>query len=286
VSFDSLVVGTSIKFDNFQWDGGAVKIVDPYKTWPSLKYVERDSFLTNLYGKYSFDVSDIEVTLQNLSPELQKDPRVYNTFQAHTYLTTARARRPKFTRWLNSVLPDHKALHDYIAKLLQDSRADEITVAGDPVSIFNAPNSTAFTSCMTTYNGGHNHSQFKKLMEECPGVAVAYILDKKKGQMKGRVWLHKVVHPVYGPGIFLGRQYGCLTHKQIASALNAKFPDLIFITQGYPKLGQKPAGKTKWRHDGFKNIGYFDTPDDLSNCEYVSFPPDQSKVGQVVDSND
>lgn len=236
------------------------------------KFLERNSFIKSLTGVYSTAGRDFSFSYQELvnaapikkvlgnyhSPEADKLSQALNSYNG---LHVRGARLPKFTRWLTSVFPDEKNIHNAVALAMQASMADSnnVVISEDPYALWNAGASSSYASCLKP--GGERtmgYDPLRRLIEQAAGIGIAYILNNSNGQMKGRVFLHHVVdQETKRNGILVGPSYGCLYFDLIKDVL-LSIKGVSFVMNA------------AWRRSTFGDGGY--VPGKLLTPRFVDVP--------------
>lgn len=233
----------------------SLTILDPYVIWKDLKPVKRNEFISSLKGFFEVEKLNIDIHLSELPKAIQFDTAVANAFTALAYLRRANARLPKQTRWLTSVLPHNKALHDALALLMKDKIEETIVVTDDPVAICNAAQTDHYGSCFST---NHGRQELRHVIEQSPGLVIAYIINTNTGFMKARAWLVETVNTkTKERGVFISYTYGCFNPETIGRALRLKFPKLRLFVRNT----SNNTVSIDWKLEGFKYPGYFDISD-------------------------
>lgn len=276
--FTKLVHGTHSK--DYKLDRAAV-IADPAILTPKLKFIERTEFLQSLTGEFAFDLKSNPLTLDKLPKKFQGDIKASTAFHVYGQLQATDARLPKFSKWLSSVYPDFKELHNAVALAMTGNQADTLIIATDAMSMYNGGNTPFFYTCLATAHvkadgtmipQGSYLKSMHGIMDKMEGISIAYILDRKTGFMKGRIWMHHVRHPEFGDAVFLGHGYGCLKGDQVAAVFKAQFPNVIVI-------GNDPYGggaSTNWQFVGYPKDSipewHWDTVTVGRSAQYLTHP--------------
>lgn len=149
-------------------------------------------------------------------------------------LRNKQARLPKFSKWISSMFQANPVLMNVLAKQGQNAGGkNNIIISCNPVDILRGADTQHFFTCLG-HDGGYN-TVLPGVLQECPGVAVAYI-DDENGKMLARCWIHHI--EVNGKtAIQMNRPYGNgITHEVLAKMIAAKGYD-VYDQDGWYNRG-------------------------------------------------
>lgn len=160
----------------------------------NLKYVPRTEFIQALCGTIEATPRPLEDIISDFGawhrhpPKVQVSPTTLELAQTYVMFRNRGARLPKFSRWATGMFKDDKVLAKDLAACgkTEDSSSD-IVISGDVMDLLRNADTTHFNSCLKA--GGSYEKVTRGIVEDCPGIAIAYI-DDENGRMRGRCWVH------------------------------------------------------------------------------------------------
>lgn len=151
--------------------------------------------------------------------------------QMYSNLSVKNARLPKFTKWTGSLFKDDKQLANKVAEIGKTVQNEPIVFSTELLDILRCADTRHFASCFSA--SGSFADMPKRIAEETPGIAIAFINDDK-GQMKGRVWVHHAVLTETGKDVAVcGSSYGNLLNSQVVQALRANGVEAYMTASPY-----------------------------------------------------
>jgi hypothetical protein len=217
-------------------------ILDP----ATINYVERNAFIQKLIGSSKPVPKETEDCILAIWDDMRHgrdvrvkvDPETVKLAQDYIRYRDKGARLPKFTRWASGMFKDDKQLAGDLASAGKyEEKSSEIVISGDIIDILRCADTKHFQSCFKV-KGGYEDMP-KRICEQTPGIAIAYI-DDDQGYMRGRVWVHHAKRIADGVDVAVVCQAwgGSLPAQQVAEAIQAKGID-AYVGGSYGSMARQ-----------------------------------------------
>jgi len=169
------------------------------------------------------------------------------------------ARLPGFGKWVSSMFKNNQEYITMMAKAGQHERTapkNSIIISCNPVDILRGGLGKHFFTCLGPHKyphggyGGAYAAVLPGVLQECAGVAVAFIEDPNSEAYKARCWIHHI--EVDGKvAVQLNTPYGNgITEEKLAA---------IIASKGFDVYNQEWGGKTKYKFiNNFKRRIHWD----------------------------
>lgn len=200
-----------------------------------IKFAPRTQFLRDIPKVLTLAETDVvqqALTLPQRKKTLTDTERLLvELAQTYHNLHVKKARLPKFTKWTGSLFKDDKQLANKVAEIGKTVQNEPIVFSTELLDILRCADTRHFASCFSV--SGSYADMPKRIAEETPGIAIAFINDDK-GQMKGRVWVHHAVLTETGKDVAVcGSSYGNLLNSQVVQALRANGVEAYMTASPY-----------------------------------------------------
>lgn len=162
------------------------------------------------------------------------------------------ARLPKFSKWVTSMFQNKPEINALLAQMGQQTvSSSNIVISCNPVDILRGGIGKHFMTCLGPQGGGGwgYADVLPGVLQECPGVAVAFI-DDGTGAYRARCWVHHI--EVDGKtAIQMNRPYG--------NGINPKALAELIASKGYDVYDQSYGGNTRYKFiNNFKRKIHWD----------------------------
>lgn len=168
----------------------------------NLDAVPRTDFMQSICGDYDMAPKEIEDLIAGgaLHSKVKVSDTLVELASFYRRHSRAGARLPNFPRWVNGLYKDNKDNAKVLAVAGQMASVQgKVTISGEPLDIMRCADTEHFASCLRSADHPKNTSNFyieagydkipRKIVEECPGIVIAYTEDDN-GYYKGRMFLH------------------------------------------------------------------------------------------------
>ena len=201
------------------WDAMKKKYNIAGYTPEKLKIVPRDSFIQAIAGNDSNERAVEDVIAQNPEQDYTAAAKEIRDL-SHTYIKLRNndARLPRFGKWVNSLFPSNQDYQRIISQRGQTASIGALQISADIVDVLRGGDVPG--SCLNDRGGFTD--VLKAVVQEAPGIGVAFINDPTTGKMAGRLWLHHAKIVATGEDVVVAASmvYGHrFTHQQVADYL-------------------------------------------------------------------
>lgn len=231
-----------------QWGNGERKY--PIYDEAHIKFMERDDFIKSVCGIVSPTAKPLEEAVLSIwekqreggAVKFKVDRATVRMARDYIHYRKRDARLPKFSKWATGMFRDDATLAADLATAGKwEEKSSDIVISCSMADINRNAATPHFSSCLTP--GGYYGEVTQQILENCPGIGIAYVKDDKD-YMRGRCWIHHAQRVDDGVDciVVCTKWGGTLTAEQVVEVLRAKgIPAYVGGSYGNQRAGGIPV---------------------------------------------
>lgn len=194
-----------------------------------LAFMERDDYLKSVCGVSSPTPRPLEEAVVSIWEDMGRggvrcrvDVETLKMAQDYIRYRNQGARLPKFSKWTTGMFRDSPTLAaDLAAAGKWEEKSSDVVISCELIDLLRNAATHHFSSCLKA--DGYYPNVVPKIIEECPGIGIAYV-DDENGYMRGRCWIHHAQRVDDGTDciIVCTKWGGTLSAEQVVDVLRAK----------------------------------------------------------------